>query len=536
MFERIKILTILQLSNKSRTYVKGSKRIYSFIAIRLAIIIAITVVAYLVLHALKNLLYIPVNHFLLITILMITQGLSIIVAMIGLSNDLYHSKDNQILFSLPVKNDEIFISKIIVYYINEFVRNLYLLVPIFIGFGLITSASFLYFFSLVFVIFLLPLISMGIASFITIPITVVTNFFKRHNVLTGIVIIIGVSGLFYLTTLLISQIPTPIRIVQLYNRFIISLSFALQKMASVGSIYTVIGKMMFGYNYLINLLILLTTVIAIVLLNYYVSKPLYFKLMSKSSENTIKQKEITRSFETKSLFHTFLKKEFIIQRRSLNELLTNYSLLLTLPFFIYILNYIYMGMNRSSFGNQIVLILNVIITLLIVTSSNTASANAITTEGYEFVLLKTAPYNTSKMAWAKITFNLVFTTLVIFISYILFSIALPVFPKQDVWLLFLVVILVNAGHIFWSFQIDILSPKLSDYAQTASISNNVNVSKSLTIGLMIAIFFGILGVFSFVFLKSFAWILMIGIAVSFMVWRMYAFHTYLNAFFDDIEY
>src|SRR5690554_3452063 len=128
MLERIKILTLLQLSNKSRLYVKGSKRIYTHIAIRTAIIIALTVVVSLVLHALKNILYIPVNEFLMIFILLLTQGLNIGVSTIGLVNDLYHSKDNQILFSLAAKNDEIFLSKILVYYINEFVRNLFVLI------------------------------------------------------------------------------------------------------------------------------------------------------------------------------------------------------------------------------------------------------------------------------------------------------------------------------------------------------------------------------------------------------------------------
>ncbi|HPJ23481.1 MAG TPA: hypothetical protein PK113_01090, partial [Bacillota bacterium] len=67
-------------------------------------------------------------------------------------------------------------------------------------------------------------------------------------------------------------------------------------------------------------------------------------------------------------------------------------------------------MDRSSLGNQFVLIFNVMITLIIIAASNTASAVAITTEGYEFVLLKTAPSNTQQVAWAKMAFNFVFTS------------------------------------------------------------------------------------------------------------------------------
>ena len=537
MFERIKILTLMQLSNKSRLYVKGSKRVYVHIAIRTAIIIALTVIVSLLLHVLKNILFIPVNEFLMIFILIMTQGLNIIVSTIGLVSDLYHSKDNQILFSLAAKNDEIFFSKIMVTYVNEFVRNLFILIPIFVGFGVISNLGILYYISLIFLIFLLPIISVGISSFISMPFASFLNYIKRHNLLSAILSLIVILGLFYLTTLLVQQIPTPIRIVQLYNRFVVSITIAIQRIAQYGSIYTVIGKMLFNYHYLRNLLILVGTVLGLIAINYLVSKPVYFRLMSTSQENTVRKKDKKyKPVEATSLFITFLKKEFTIARRSLNELLSNYALLLTLPFFMFVLNYIYMGMNRSSFGNQVVLIMNVIITLLIATGSNTASATAITTEGYEFVLLKTAPYNTSRMAWAKITFNFVFTTLMIALSFFLFSKALPVFPKQDIWLLFLFVIFVNSGHILWSFQIDLLTPKLSDYASTGSIANNHNVSRSLSTGLFLAFFFGAMAIIAFIFIKEFGWTLMLLLSAAFLAYRFHTFNSYLNAYFDDIEY
>ncbi|MCK9599876.1 MAG: hypothetical protein M0R06_12605 [Sphaerochaeta sp.] len=537
MFERIKILTLLQLSNKTRLFVKGSKRIYAHIAIRAFIVVLLTVIVTLVLHVLKNIFYIPVNEFLMIFILILTQGLNIVVSTISLVSDLYQSKDNQILFSLAVKNDEIFISKILVYYTNEFVRNLFLLIPIFVGFGIISNLGFLYFSSLVFIIFLLPIISIGVSSFISMPLAYFLNYIKKHSILSAILSLVLVLLLFFVTYLVVNQIPTPIRIVQLYHRFIVSLTIAIQRIAQYGTIYTIIGKMLFGINYLLNLLILFLAVGALVAINYLVSKPVYFRLMSTSQENTVKKnKKKAKPKESKSLFLTFLWKEFTIARRSLNELLSNYALLLTLPFFMFVLNYIYMGMNRSSFGNQVVLVMNVIITLLIVTGSNTASATAITTEGYEFVLLKTAPYNTSKMAWAKITFNFCFTTLMIALSFFLFSRALPLFPKGDIWLLLIFVILVNSGHILWSFQIDLLDPKLSDYASTGSITNNNNASKSLSNGLFLALFFGVIAVLGFIIAKDVGWMLMIGLALMFLIYRLFSFRAHLGAYFDDIEY
>ena len=57
----------------------------------------------LALHVIKNIFYIPVNEYFAIFILVLTQGISIVASLLGLTTDLYHSKDNQILFPLPVK-------------------------------------------------------------------------------------------------------------------------------------------------------------------------------------------------------------------------------------------------------------------------------------------------------------------------------------------------------------------------------------------------------------------------------------------------
>src|SRR5690554_3202862 len=119
MFERLKILTLLQLKNKTRRFDKLSKRIYASIAVQAVILALISFLMGIVIFVIKKIFYIPVNEYFTIFILIITQGISIITALVGLSTDLYQSKDNQILFPLPVKNDEIFLSKMIVYYINE---------------------------------------------------------------------------------------------------------------------------------------------------------------------------------------------------------------------------------------------------------------------------------------------------------------------------------------------------------------------------------------------------------------------------------
>lgn len=536
MIERISILTLMQLSNKMRLKIDNKKRFAGVIGIRILIIVLMSVVMSLLLHVIKNILYIPVNAHFIIFILLLTQGLSILAATSGLVTDLYHSKDNHILLSFPAKNNEVFISKIVVFYIQELLRNLYLLIPVLIAFGQVNQQTLLYFINIIPMVFLLPLLSVLIASILSIPWVFIKNYLKKHHLISLVLFLALIAGLFYLSTSIISQIPLPIRIVQLYNRFIISLTLFMQNSASYGTIYTVIGQLLYGIQPFINYVIIISTLLVLSALVVFISRPLYLRFASESLENAITKPHKKPNKESRNLFFTFLKKEWLISLRSMNELLSNYAILLSLPFFMYFLNYVYMGMNRSTLGNQLVIVFNVMITLLLVTASNTASSTAITIEGSEFVLLKTAPSNTSQVAWAKMTFNIIFSTTVILISFLLFQWALPVFPVQNIWLLFLLVILINSGHILWSFQIDILSPKLSDYASTGSLSGNKNITKSIAIGFMLSLLFTALSALLFIFLRDVAWLVILIVASAFLLVRLYFFNSYLKAFFIDIEF
>ncbi len=348
--------------------------------------------------------------------------------------------------------------------------------------------------------------------------------------------ILGIALLFGLVYYLAGFIPDNIRIVQLYNSFIVGLAKFMKQVASVASIYTVIGHLLNGVNVFVNYLVVIGAIIGLFLVNYLISRPLFFFLTSRTSENTLTRKHHAKTSVSKGLFWTFLRKEITIAKRSPNELFSNYAVMFFMPIIMYVLNSIYMGMDRSSLGNQFVLIFNVMITLIIIAASNTASAVAITTEGYEFVLLKTAPSKTQQVAWAKMAFNFVFTSVLLLLSFILFRVALPVFNKTDIWLLFTFVFFINASHILWSFQIDILSPKLSDYAATGSLSNNQNIAKSLSNGLVLAMVMTALSIILFVFFSHIAWYLLIGFSVLWLLFRFHSFKTYLNAYFIDIEY
>ena len=178
MLSRLKILTILQLSNL--TEIKRNKRLFAKIALRILRIVLVTIVMALVVYLFNNFLYITVNIYFVIVMILLSQAFSIGGITSQLMNSLYDSKENQILMSFPVTDNDIFISKLIVSYLSELLRSLNFIIPLLIGVGIIKDMGFTYYLGVIVLMFVLPFLATIISSLISIPLTFFKNLFKYN--------------------------------------------------------------------------------------------------------------------------------------------------------------------------------------------------------------------------------------------------------------------------------------------------------------------------------------------------------------------
>ena len=209
------------------------------------------------------------------------------------------------------------------------------------------------------------------------------------------------------------------------------------------------------------------------------------------------------------------------------------------PYVLYIMVTIFSSIDKNELGDKMFLAFTGFIALIMSSASNTASAIAITKEGSEFVLLKTSPGKTSDMALAKILFNVVISTSLLFVSFLLVSILCPhITDLFGLWIVFICVVLVNSGLILWSFQNDIINPSLREYAYTGSSENIKNFSKSISLGLICSIVFTVLLLVSLIDddFPILSWGKIILFSVCFCGVKVYMFRKYLNAYFKDIEF
>jgi len=275
-------------------------------------------------------------------------------------------------------------------------------------------------------------------------------------------------------------------------------------------------------------------VVALVGLVWAVAMPFYFKLVSHFTEDTGIRRHRADKNKRRSTFQTCFIKEFRTIVRTPGRLFTYVAFLIAFPFLIYIMNTIFSAINTNPLGDTLIIVFNLIIGLLLATASNTISSTAISVEGDEFALLKTAPSQTYKVAWAKITFNMIFSTLGVLLGCITYALITQV----DLWSAIgftVVMLLFNTAHIFWSFQLDILNPRLNEFAQTGNANDSPNIGSSLLAGVLIAICVGLFAAFFMLDDLAGGWVRLVIVAVVFFALRLFLFMANLKVYFKRIE-
>lgn len=541
MFKRIKLLTLLQLSDRIKFKKTDNKKaIAAKIGIMLFGLIIITVICSALIYVLCNVIDIPKNNNLLTFVLFFLQVLSIIACTNGLLKTLYSGKDNAILLSYPAHHVEVFFSKLLVFYFYEFIKSVFLVLPLLLGFGIIFEIlSVGYIISTLILTVLLPLFPVLIGAFLTMPVLFITRFINKHSWLKALLSIALLVVIFWLLVKIMNLIPVPLRIIALYNQFIKNVTGFISSVNKYSLFYSNIGEILLGESILINSLIVLGVLIGLIVLVAGLAMPLYFSLASKSSEQANVKKHKGGNVAHKNIFFTFVKKEWLLSVRNINDFINSYSFMVATPYVLYIMVSIFTAIDRNELGLSMTTAFTGFIALILASASNTSSALAITKEGSEFVLLKTSPANTSNMAWAKIFFNLIFSSIMLIISFAVIVIFCDrIQNTTNIWLMLIAVLFINAALVFWSFQIDIMNPKLREYASTNDSSSINNAAESIKIGLICTIAFTILSV---LFLMDgenviWQWGRILGISFVFFLLRFYLFRSYLKNVFPDIEY
>ncbi|MGK0534448.1 putative ABC transporter permease subunit [Bacillus sp. 'calajunan'] len=136
--------------------------------------------------------------------MIIAMGLaiaSIWVFLMSITNILtvfYYSNDIEMLLPLPLKPAQIISAKFLTVLITQYVMSSFILLPIFITYGLKSSAFITYYIYMIFIYLLFPIVPLVLASLLMTVIMRYTNIAKnkdRGNIFIGIVSILFIVGI-----------------------------------------------------------------------------------------------------------------------------------------------------------------------------------------------------------------------------------------------------------------------------------------------------------------------------------------------------
>ena len=541
MFKKLKILTLLQLSDrvKIKKDLTIAKKIGQIGKTLLGMLVSFGIFSVLF-YAVFGLIKFKASENLLTLVIFATQVLSIISCTVSLSDTLYISKDNQMLMTYPVKHIFIYISKLLVVYILELYKSLMFTFPLFMAYGLMAGGilNVNYVVSLVFFSIFLPLVPVLIGAIVSIPVVLISKLLKRVPFVKGVMTVAIFVGLALLTGLVVKLLPDEIRLVALWNSFLKAFEGVVANVNKFSLYSMFVGRALYSNQPVLNNIYFYLTLLGVLIVGIALSLPLFFKLASSAQENSIDKKHSSRNVVHKSTFFTFMRKELLLSIRNMNDFSSNYLFLFVMPFVLILMTSIYVRIDRNPLGYSMTYAFCGLLALLMLSASNTASATAISSEGTEFTLLKTAPGKTSNIVWAKVLINGILSFISLIISFILLGLFLG--DKVNIgqlWLVFTFVVLIDIGLILWSIQLDILNPSMKEYATTQNRGDVKNFSTSITIGIVASVIFSSIMIVLFWVSSNLLinTVILVGLGLLFVGGRIYLLINYINTYFHEIE-
>ena len=477
-------LVIMQLKDKWNMSFKTNKKMTIFkLVAYLIVFVIITFAIRMMMDLSTNRLGIFIGMKIplaaMVPILTLVTIFEVISILIGMTKALYFSKDNVVLVTYPVKSDYLFLSKLIVYYLDAVKKSFTLFAPLFFAFGLIYSNPIYYYFWVIFLDLFYVAILVLICGLLSIPTYFVLRFLERFKIVKVALALALLGAIIYGTVLLLNLIPENLNIIEEYQSFTRGLNQFLTDYRNKMFISRVLSSMFFGvyssstvslqvFNfYSWSVLLSIIALIAIfIFINRFVAKPFYTKMIARSnSASTAKKKERKNHAHHKLI--SVLKYELLRVLRDEKIIVASLLTVVIVPLFIAVVNKVYNSMNTDPVGNSFIIIFNFFFISIAVTGHNTTSAYIYSKDGPSWSINKTMPVNPEASLSLRLVYNTVISLLIIIPASII-AFKSEYLAKYSVVLFILALTFISIFHNVISASYDFSHSKNKDKADIGS--------------------------------------------------------------------
>lgn len=545
---KLKTLCEMQLKNKLNVaYLKNRKATIFKIVFDLVKFACITAVVYFGLYILSYLRLvsllpgIPQNFY--VVLISLSLLISIIVCMFGLVKSLYFAKDNSLLLTMPVKRNQIFLSKLIVYFVYELFRNITFVLPLFLSLGVINKMPIYFFLWVPFAVVIFTLVTMACGALLSIPLLFLENVIKSNKVLEYTLVFLIVVGVSILLILFINAIPENFDLVSLWgtlfwkvqdvlNEIInILLPLSIVSIAMIGTRYG-ISNGLFDNKQLLYLVLVICFLVLILGIVYLVVKPLYFRLASFPFEYKKKVMGERKTNKKLSNFSSNLKKDILLIYRTPEKFYSLVFVFVGMPLAIFLLNKIYSAMDTRLAGTNMSIAFNVLMILLICLSSNVELAHIISEEGGASYLIKTHPKPYIKSILSKLAVNIICVSISLLFTVVVFVAYMGIGVIQAI-IIYFSLLSFYIGHMFYSVELDVLYPETDRYQTEEGNVGGKNDLKALIMAFVLSIVIAIITYFLINENVYTIWYKIFAIATLYISYRTYLFVNKINVYYKE---
>ncbi len=457
---------------------------------------------------------------LLYTLLLMTQVMLLFLGSMTTLNFLYFSKDNQLLFTLPITDRVIFAVKFSLSYLSQLLISAFFALPVLLTYGvtmLINGGAIgaSYFVFSVISIFLLPIIPLLLISLLSVPLMYIASFLKKRVI--GKSLVVAFISIFFLAIYFVIISGTVKMNIDPENNNVPVLSSTISALVSGGGKigiynYNIVNAML-GVKAALNFFIYLGALVVVFLLSLVLSSMFYRKgisvVMEEGAGGTSKKK---KTDESKTYLKNSFRKSFFI--KEIKTIFATPSLfmssiigLVAVPLIIFI-----MGGNMFNFAEE-----GTVLTLgselgtigficyfasIIMSGTNTISLVGFSLEGKNMYILKTLPLRTKDIIISKLTVANIFNVLLSIIAGVTFTI-ISSFHNAFIGIAIMALLTINGLAISAiGMHNDIRNPNCK-YKNIAELTkNNKKTIKPMLISLGIGLSYMIFGIMLSAFSSS----------------------------------
>ena len=507
--KHLKTLVMMQLRNKIDFSWANSKmnifRTILFGFLKFAIITAITyVILYLCQYI--GIFYYSESPRIMILVVTFSLLLSLITCTKDLMLNLYFAEDNKVLITFPVNSNELFLSKLIVFYLYEIKRSLSFLIPITLGSvillvtkGCASPFAFLWMWLPLLMIIAIPVL---LGAILSIPVMYVYKFLKRYSILQVILFGAILSFVIVIIIQLINLIPEKIDLINQWPtikkwlyQFLVNVEYKLPPMRFL--IRIIVGEQAnIDSDCVINIMtvlkfgLLIVVNFALLIFVYLLARPLFFSIMAKNFE-TNKSRQVIHKNVRHSKYFAFVNKELKINLRTISISINYLMVYIVVPILILLLNALYGAMDLKYLGEILIFTFNILIICLPLLASNALVATYYSREGKAGYLKKVKPIYALYPLFTKLFFNLILSIPTVFVTVVIFGKSVG-FNALYIIILGFAILFLHYGHMIYSALLDVMNPQNEQYDSTGVVSDNPNENKSTILAFILSFVYAII--------------------------------------------